>query len=119
MNCAIKTRPTVLAAINVPSMTKKNHLFVQVGASWEKIVANEIMNPNLVKQLLYHSVSLNVNSVQGTQRKWKIMQGGHGIQEMSKKGHTFTKLDWVDWLMWLVNHPYERRLLTCGFFFQA
>ena len=27
-----------------------------------KIVANEIMNPNQVKQLLYHSGSLNVNS---------------------------------------------------------
>ena len=41
----------------------------QVGASWEVIVANEIMNPNLVKQLLYRSGSLNVNSVQGMQRK--------------------------------------------------
>ena len=58
----------ILAAINVKKIIysyRKN----QVGASWEKIVANEIMNPNLVKQLLYHSGSLNVNSVQGTHRK--------------------------------------------------
>ena len=62
----------VLAAINVLSMTIKSFICIeknQVGASWEKIVANEIMNPNLVKQLLYLSGSLNVNSVQGTQRK--------------------------------------------------
>ena len=38
----------VLAAINVPSMTKKSFICIeknQVGASWGKIVANEIMNP--------------------------------------------------------------------------
>ena len=46
-----------------------------------KIVANEIMNPSQVKQLLYRSVSLNVNFEDYARRSY--------IQEMSEKRHTF------------------------------
>ena len=66
----------------------------QVGASWENIVANEIMNPNLVKQLLYRSGSLNVNCARNT-KKMKIMQGGHTYKKCRKRAHLlyFIKLD--------------------------
>ena len=88
----------VLSAINVPSMKIKifyNYLYRKI-SGWsimDSIVANEIMNPNLVTQLLYRSGSLSVNSVQGTQENEDYARSY--IQEMLKKAHLlyFTKLD--------------------------
>ena len=80
----------VLSAINVPSMKIKIVYLYRKISGWsimDSIVANEIMNPNLVTQLLYRSGSLSVNSVQGTQENEDYARSY--IQEMLKKGTPF------------------------------